>query len=198
MPLSQQKTLLRVLESKTVTRIGGEQEIPVNVRVICATNKNLRSEVLKSRFREDLYYRLSAINLKIPPLRKRKEDLLALIMALIEDLGDRRFDRSKFYDKQIARLFEYNWPGNVRELRNVIERIIYVPDYEVDEIFEERRALDDPADEPYPLGLNEKKRIIELLSDCNGNVSEVARTMGVSRKTLYQRMKKYNIIRRRM
>jgi len=185
MPIAQQSTLLRVLESKTVTRIGGLEQIPVDVRIVCATNKNLREEVVKGNFREDLFFRLNVINLRIPPLRERKEDILELIEVFIKELGaNTDFDRSLFYDKQLIKLFEYDWPGNARELRNVLERIICIPGYDTDELTKAATQITDN---------DEKQKISECFDKCGGNVSEVARQMGISRKTLYKKMNKYRL-----
>jgi PAS domain S-box-containing protein len=195
MPMSQQAALLRVLETKAVTRIGGNEDIPVNVRVICATNKNLKDEVAKGNFREDLYYRISVINLKIPPLRCRKEDILELTRGFINDIKEPRFDKSMFYGKQVVKLMKYDWPGNVRELRNVIERIVFIPGYDIDELFEKQDHPEGIKDPSAYSSNDEKEIIIRRLLDCNGNVSEVARIMGISRKTLYKKMDKYSIDR---
>ncbi len=125
MPLSQQVALLRVLETRTVSRIGDDKQIPVDVRIICATNKNLYEEVKEKRFRSDLYYRLNVINLHIPPLRERKEDIYLLIGSFIKKYGSHRFDRENaFTDERLMAFYEYDWPGNVRELQNVVERLI--------------------------------------------------------------------------
>ena len=184
MPLAQQAVLLRVLETKTVTRVGGLEQIPIDVRIICATNKNLKEEVAKGNFREDLFFRLNVFNIRIPPLRERREDVLELIEVFIKELGSNDFDKSLFYDKQLVKLFEYDWPGNVRELRNVIERVVCIPGYDTNELMETA---------PHGLGSEEQRRIIEYLDQCGGNVSEVARRMEISRKTLYKKINKYHL-----
>ena len=184
MPLAQQAVLLRILETKTVTRIGGLEQIPVDVRIICATNKNLKDEAAKGNFRKDLLFRLNVFNLKIPPLRERKEDILELTEVFIKEIGNNDFDKSLFYNKQLVKLFEYDWPGNVRELRNVIERIIYIPGYDMNELTETALNTSDS---------DERQRIIEYFNQCGGNVSEAARLMGISRKTLYKKLNKYKL-----
>lgn len=199
MPLPQQASLLRVLETKTITRIGGDEEIAVDVRIICATNKDLKQEIAQGRFREDLYFRLNVMDINIPPLRERKEDLLELIGVFINEMAGRNFDKSKFYDEQIIKLFEYDWPGNVRELKSVLERIIFLPGYNVDELCDTKNTnLEDKSKVSTTKKISEKDKsekqsILEYLEKFNGNVSETARSMGVSRKTLYQKFKKYNI-----
>ncbi len=197
MPLAQQTALLRVLETKTVTRIGGHKQIPVDVRIICATNKDLKKEVLKGNFREDLFYRLNVINLRIPPLRERKEDIIELVEAFIKELGSKDFDRSLFYEKQLVRLIQYDWPGNVRELRNVIERMICLPEYDINKAIKAEEAPLESLgslNETYNLEQDESYQIMKYLKQCGGNKSEVARLMGISRKTLYKKLRKYDLL----
>lgn len=197
MPLAQQVALLRVLETKTVSRIGDARQIPVDVRIICATNRNLYKEVQEGRFRSDLYYRLNVINLHIPPLRERKEDIYLLIGAFIKKYGAHRFDREKaFSDDKLIAFYEYDWPGNVRELQNVVERLIYMPDEGLDVFFEEligdlRQTK--AAAEPARRQDDEKLQIVRLMGMYEGNISMVARKLDVSRNTLYKRLKKYGI-----
>ena len=200
MPLAQQVALLRVLETKTVSRIGDDKEIPVDVRIVCATNKNLYREVQAGKFRSDLYYRLNVINLHIPPLRERKEDIYLLIGAFIKKYGSHRFDKEKaFSDKKLMAFYEYDWPGNVRELQNVVERLIYMPDEGNDAFFEyligdfgnKEDKSNDPASQDG--SQDEKQTIISFMEMYEGNISMVSRKMGVSRNTMYKKLKKYNI-----
>lgn len=203
MPLVQQVALLRVLETKSVSRIGDDKEIPVDVRIVCATNKNLYKEVQEGRFRSDLYYRLNVINLYIPPLRERKEDIYLLIGVFIKKFGSHRFDRDKaFSDKKLIAFYEYDWPGNVRELQNVVERLIYMPDENHDIFFEyligdlghkENQAVKVAEKKKTIVQPDEKEKIIKLMDMYEGNVSMVARKMNISRNTLYKKLKKYNI-----
>ena len=130
MPMAQQVALLRVLETRMVSRIGDSSQIPVDVRIICATNKNLYDEVKAGRFRSDLYYRLNVINLHIPPLRERKGDIYLLIGAFIKKFGSGNFNKKEsFSDEKLIAFYEYDWPGNVRELQNVLERMMYFPEH---------------------------------------------------------------------
>jgi PAS domain S-box-containing protein len=127
MPLEQQITLLRVVQERTITRIGGNRLIPVDVRIICATNKNLFHEVTQGNFRKDLYYRLNVINLHIPPLRERREDILLLFNYFLHKLDKSGFHSFNTVEPAVLEfLLKYDWPGNVRELQNVTERIIYL------------------------------------------------------------------------
>lgn len=202
MPLAQQVALLRVLETKTVSRIGDNKQIPVDVRIICATNKNLVKEIQEGRFRGDLYYRLNVINLHIPPLRERKEDIYLLIGAFIKKYGSHHFNKEKaFSDKQLMSLYEYDWPGNVRELQNIVERLMYMPDDNRDGIIDyfiedlERRELPIIKSEINVVEnkQDEKSNIINLMATYEGNISMVSRKLGVSRNTLYKKLKKYGI-----
>ncbi|MEG0156597.1 MAG: sigma 54-interacting transcriptional regulator [Anaerovoracaceae bacterium] len=211
MPLAQQVALLRVLETKSVTRVGGSTEIPIDIRIVCATNKNLLEESNKNNFRRDLYYRLNIINLKIPPLRERKDDIFLLIGYFIKRSGNSEFLKKKaFSDDQLIKLYHYDWPGNVRELQNVVERMRFRPEETVDEIIENNRKLIEAEAkqmqekalpevtrlEPAEVAVSvpgEKEEILEKLSLYEGNVSMVARKMGISRKTLYKKLNKYGI-----
>lgn len=191
MPLQQQVALLRVLETKSVSRIGGYEEIPVDVRIICATNTDLRKAVQEGRFRRDLYYRLNVINLKIPPLRERKDDILLLMGAFIRNFGRQRFDKkTAFRDEHIIALYEYDWPGNVRELQNTVERMMYIPAGEGDFLAESiLEAAREQKEDKRSVHLAEKDMILRLREECEGNISMMARKMGVSRNTMYKRIK---------
>ena len=218
MPIEQQAALLRVIQEKRITRIGGTQSIPVDVRIICATNKDLITEMEYKRFRKDLYYRLNVISIMIPPLRERKEDIRLLANYFLQnanaDLGD---CSEGLKPELLSYLGAYDWPGNVRELQNVIERILnnakgypLTEDDLPEEIF--RRRLQ-PRTEQFSIMTQktgktikefreynkqliheeERLQIIELLKIHKGNVSQVARDMGISRTTLYKKMQKYKV-----
>ena len=126
MSLRMQALLLRFLESGEIQRIGDERDrLRVNVRVICATNRNLTERIASGEFREDLYYRLNVVHVQVPALRERREDLPALIDQFTREFADRhRLPRPVLADEARARLLQHDWPGNVRELRNVIERLV--------------------------------------------------------------------------
>ncbi|MCB6993570.1 sigma 54-interacting transcriptional regulator [bacterium 210820-DFI.6.37] len=199
-PLAQQAALMRILETKSVSRIGDDKEVRIDVRIVCATDKNLYREVKEGRFRSDLYYRLNVINLYIPPLRERKEDIYLLIGVFIKKYGSHHFYKEKaFSDKKLTAFYEYDWPGNVRELRNVVERLIYMPDKDNDMFFEymirdfdhkdDNKSKKEKENKPQ----DEKQKIINFIEMCEGNISMVSRKMGISRNTLYKKLKKYNI-----
>lgn len=205
MPMSQQVALLRVLETKCVTRVGGSREIPIDIRIVCATNRNLKKEVDESRFRSDLYYRLNIINIKIPPLRHRREDIFLLLGYFIKRFGSDSFSKkAAFSDEQLIRLYNYDWPGNVRELQNVVERMRFRPEETVDEIIETCKREEwslttgpkvrgESPEEKKPSPASGKKELEEALRFCEGNISMVARKLQISRKTVYKRMSKYGI-----
>jgi PAS domain S-box-containing protein len=215
MPLEQQVALLRVIQDKRVTRIGDEKVIPVDVRIICATNKHLQDEVEKGNFRQDLYYRLNVVSIEIPSLQNRKEDIPLLFNHLLDSIGNEWGREFQHVDPEVFNyLKEYNWPGNVRELQNVVERIISMADgdtvcvkhlpasilgysKQVNQpeqfISQNIRVANEREKRKQLLAENESQKIMTLLAQFGGNVSQVAREMGVSRNTLYRKMHQYNI-----
>ena len=182
LPLPAQAKLLRVLEERRIRPVGSEQEIPVDVRVVAATNRDLKAEVAAHRFRQDLYYRLQVVELVLPPLRERAEDIPALVAhfvaTLAPALGVPPIDPDR---RTLARLVAYDWPGNVRELKNLVERSLILGWFELGR---------EPADEPAHIASTEtleaveKRHILAVLAACDGNKSEAARRLGVSRKTM--------------
>lgn len=201
MPLSQQVSLLRVLETRTVTRMGDHQVIPVNIRIICATNKNLFKEVCEGNFRNDLYFRLNVINLRIPPLRERKEDIYPLIQMLLNDYEPEIKEKFHLTQQQMQLLYQSNWPGNIRELRNIVERLVYMPDYDLNHLMQNEVYMkndDQPPESILQISPEDKdiadKAIIEnALKKYNGNVTLASRELGISRNTFYKKVSKYNI-----
>lgn len=212
MPLDQQASLLRVLQEKKITRIACDKVIPVDVRVICASNKNLKEEVKKGNFRQDLYYRLNVILLSIPPLRERREDIPLLFKHFLKKISQKLNANIQYVQEDVIKsLQSYDWPGNVREMENVVEKMIsmangdslYVkhlpaellnkkyPEPELSSQVEncpkERKTLKDIIAE------KERETIISLLFQYKGNISQVAREMGVSRNTIYRKIEIYNI-----
>jgi len=215
MPLDQQVTLLRVLQERKIIRIGGDQVIPVDVRVICATNKNLKEEVEKGNFREDLYYRLNVILVSTPTLRERKEDIGILFHYLLKKITENRHTRIDNVQPEVIECLQnYSWPGNVRELENVVEKMINsasgtVLSYEhlPPEMarLQSTPAITEPSCSSPIVGvgsvrgmtglMEERSMIMELLTRHKGNISRVAKEMGVSRNTVYRKMQFYEISR---
>ncbi len=191
LPLPLQAKLLRVLEERKVRPVGSEQEVPVDVRVVAATNRNLAAEVAAGRFRQDLYYRLQVVGLSMPPLRHRLEDLPELVAYFIDhfasSLGVPPLPRD---DAALVRLASYDWPGNVRELKNLIERSLILGYYADD--FSHVEQQTPGAVLPAPtfcageqnLDAVERHHILSVLTACKGNKTEAARRLGISRKTL--------------
>lgn len=205
MTLNLQAKLLRFLQSNTFTRLGGQKELEVDVRIIAASNKDLKREIEKGNFREDLYYRLNVVSIFIPPLRERKEDIPDLIHYFIAKFS--RILNANYYPDPsfIEVLTAYHWPGNVRELENTIERAIAVstdylltPQCLPDEICKPSsvRSLETTAVTPVSyksLREMERKHLMTVLKDTGGNISKTARILGVSRNTVYRKIKEMNI-----
>ncbi len=190
LPLPIQAKLLRVLEERRIRPVGSEQEIKVDVRVIAATNKRLAQEVEAGRFRADLYYRLQVLELSLPPLRERTEDLPALIQHFMDLLGPSLGVAALEVEPAVlAAMMAYDWPGNVRELKNLIERSLimgYVPqDLPCTRVLRSASAVDMAVDQSAcTLEEVEICHLRAVLAACDGNKSEAARRLGISRKTL--------------
>lgn len=201
MPMSMQVKLLRVLQEREITRVGGEEVIRVDVRVIAATNKDLVKEIENSRFREDLYYRLNVVELKMPPLHDRKEDIPLLAQHFLTGFAEKNHKTLKgFTPKAMDSLVKYEWPGNVRELMNAVERCVvlstgeYIDEGHLPFFTEDDDSIDltisgIPGD--LPLEEVEKATILNTLQSTEGNKSEAARRLGITRKTLHKKLKKY-------
>ena len=216
MPLESQIALLRVLQDRKVIRIGDHKEIPVDIRIICATNRNLYEEVLAGRFREDLYYRINVISIFLPPLRESPEDIPLLIKYYLSRMGISPELIAKIINSPlIEELFHYNWPGNVRELQKAIERLVVnirkQDNFDLSDVdlnlfgsccsncVMNNSCIMDYGEEAYRqrkqkiVMLDECERIRALMEKHNGNKSQVAREMGYSRVTLYRKLKLYGI-----
>lgn len=204
MPVDMQVHLLRVLQEGRVTRLGGSTDIPMDVRVIAATNKNLKQEVKKGTFREDLYYRLCVIPIKLPPLRERKGDIHKLIEYF---LRIKSFKLNKptieIGEDLYKNLLSYNWPGNIRQLENYIENIANLDgnlSFDLWEESDDKDSTDINYHKNYEAKIDdfnleelELKTIREAIEFYNYNISKVAKSLGISRNTLYLKIKKYKI-----
>lgn len=208
MPLDMQAKLLRVLQEKQITRVGGTNIFNVDVRIISATNKNLFEECSQGNFRRDLYYRLNVLNIEIPPLRERKGDIEGLVDYFIRKMGQ-NLDKgvTGICGQALKCLKDYNWPGNIRELQNIIERAINIcqgKQIMVNDLAPVilRGVLGKPAaEEPVQDSVflesiedMEKRAITKALEVMRGNISQAAEVLKVSRNTLYNKIKKYGII----
>jgi two-component system response regulator HydG len=205
MPLTMQVKLLRVLQEREITRVGGEKVIPVDVRVITATNKDLLQLVKEGAFREDLYYRLNVVGLEIPPLRTREDDIPLLAQHFVEMFASKNKKEIKaFTPKAMDSLLRYDWPGNVRELMNAVERGVvlaqseYLDDTDLRIFHENSHENSEPVmlshEAPRPLEEVEKETVLRTLESTGGNKSETARRLGITRKTLHKKLKKYGVM----
>ncbi|MDR3672772.1 MAG: sigma-54-dependent Fis family transcriptional regulator [Holophaga sp.] len=212
MPLDQQVSLLRVLQDKSITRIGGDKALLVDVRIICATNKDLLQEIAQGNFRQDLYYRLNVISLQLPPLREQRSDIPMLFRIFYERICQKLGVHSIPVDPAvIARLQQYDWPGNMREFQNAVEKLVNLSSqYPIginslpDEILARsgRPAPHPPTAPAEPslrehrihikqvLAEQERKEILERMALHGGNISLTARAMGISRTSLYRKLAK--------
>ena len=201
MSLDLQVNLLRVLQEKNVVRIGGESPIPIQVRVIAATNKNLRKAVEEGTFREDLYYRLNVMTLLVPPLRERGEDIDILVAKILTKMSVKLGKEVLKIDPEVRKIFrQYDWPGNIRELENVLECSInmmdgdiltveYLPTYLTNC---KETKMNDQGD-IISLSQLECSAIEDAMKKCEGNITQVAKALGIGRNTLYSKLNKYQI-----
>lgn len=194
LPLELQPKLLRVLENKTIKRVGGDSDLPVNVRIIAATNRNLALEVKNGKFREDLFFRLFVIPLMIPALKDRRDDIPLLANHFIRQSSPHPL--KKVSKKAMDKLINYSWPGNVRELKNVIFRsLIFCSGAELTPEHIELFSEPTPETNSPPLNLadHEKEQIIQTLRITNGNRAKAAEILGIAKSTLFKKLKDYNI-----
>jgi len=203
MPLALQPKLLRALQERVVRPLGGEGEVPFDVRLVSATNRDLETAVEEGRFREDLFFRVNVIHVALPPLRARGGDILLLAQRFVDEYASRSGKQVTGLSPQAAeRLLAYSWPGNVRELENCIERAIALAQHDrilPDDLPEKVRAYrrshvlvasDDPA-ELVPLEEVERRYILRVMEAVGGNKSQAAQVLGLGRKTLYRKLEAY-------
>ncbi len=203
-----QVRLLRALQDREIRPVGGESALKVDVRVIAATNKDLRREMADGRFREDLFYRLNVFNLHIPPLRQRKDDIPYLANFFLARFDEKhRKDVQSLTDRAWGILMNFDYPGNVRELENAIERAVILADDdtirvrdlppEISERGFPRLGTGTGEEEGYPVELSleevEARHIRRVIQEFEGNLSRAAASLGISRSTLWRKMKRYDI-----
>lgn len=201
LPLDTQSKLLRVLDNGKITRVGGTYEKQLDVRVIGATNRILKNEINKKNFREDLYYRLSVMNINTIPLRERIDDINVLVNHFVEKLNYKnKCNNVKISHTYIHELKKYDWPGNIRELRNIIERDYYLSENNLisinrlDSIYRFKDEEENKTKEIMPLECLEKKAIEDAIQKCNGNILMASKLLNIGRSTLYRKINKYNIM----
>lgn len=192
--LSLQSKLLQAIQNREITRVGSNQTIPIDIRLISATNKPVSQMVADKTFREDLYYRLNTITIEVPPLRNREEDIPGLAEFFLKDYCQ-KYEKHhlKLTREAMDKLLHYAWPGNIRELKHTMEKAVILSDQE--QIGPGNLYLcEDPGSGPvdsFKLYDVEKRTILEVLNKCRGNYSETAKMLDISRTTLYSKLKKY-------
>jgi transcriptional regulator with PAS, ATPase and Fis domain len=189
-----QVELLRVLESKTFIRVGGNKEITSDFRVICATNRDLKKMVENGTFREDLFYRLNVVNITVPPLRERTEDIPLLVDYFIRKYcTSMSRDMIKIDTSALKRLEEFEFPGNVRELENMIERAIVIGNGKEITLKDLPLGKEVIGSSVESLGDLENKHVLQILNKYSWNISRAAQALKVDRVTLYSKIKKYGL-----
>ena len=198
--LHQQAKLLSVLQNRQITRIGSNEIIPIDIRLICATNVSLAELGNENRFRKDLIYRINTVEIMMPPLRKRGSDIILLARHFARLYSNKYMKITPDFDKKaMEKLLGYNYPGNVRELQYTIERAVIMADEEVlqpkDLIFSPLEAPSVSENEPAELKLSaiEKNTILKVIEKHNGNITKAAKELGLTRTALYRRLSKYDI-----
>ena len=197
LPLSLQAKLLRFLQERVIERVGGRDEISVDVRVVCATHRNLRELIAQGTFREDLFYRLAEMVLTIPPLRERAGDALLLAHAFVQRFArQHNRDRLGLREDALDAIASHRWPGNVRELENCIKRAVIMADGNA--ITAEDLGLDAPED-PAMFNLRqvrdeaEKQAVLKVMARVDGNIARAAELLGISRPTLYDLLNRFGL-----
>jgi len=200
LPMSLQAKLLRFLQERVIERVGGRQEIPVNVRVVCATHQNLEQKIENGEFREDLYYRINEIPIGIPPLREREGDVVLLARSFLDFFNKEQGKKIKGYTKEaIAAIENHDWPGNVREMKNRIKRAVIMADGK--QLMAEDLELQVPVhssnNDVFDLRdvreAAEREVILKALSNTGSKVAPAAELLGISRPTLYDLIQKLDI-----
>tara|TARA_R110000823_G_scaffold210224_14_gene340590 strand:- start:27311 stop:28666 length:1356 start_codon:yes stop_codon:yes gene_type:complete len=198
LPMELQAKLLRFLQERVVERIGGRKEIPVDVRILCATHQNLSALIEQGRFREDLYYRISEIVIEIPPLKEREGDVLVLAKSFLNQLAKEYNSSVKSFSADaIAAMEGYGWPGNVRELESKVKRGVIMADGA--QVSAEDMELAKNEAEPMPLNLREvredaeRRAIVRAMNHCDQNITDAANALGITRPTLYNLLEKLGL-----
>jgi len=194
--LNLQSKLLSVIQNRSVTKVGSCKDIDVDVRLICATNKDLQQMVVEGQFRQDLLYRINTVEINLPPLRNREGDVLVLVKNFLEKYSD-KYNKSglRISAKAIQALEDYKWPGNIRELRHLVERAVILAENRVinEEVFALKKVSRNYNLDSLNVEDLEKQAIINAIQKHNGNYTKAADELGLGRSTLYRKMKKYGI-----
>ena len=196
--LTMQSKLLAAIQNRVIYKVGSKTPIPFDIRLVCATNKNLEEMVSKNLFREDLYYRINTIVIEIPPLRDRGEDIVLLAEHFLKEYAS-KYEKFylKFSSKTLDKLMKYNWPGNVRELRHTIEKAVILCDSDI--LMPEDFIISHSAQQPFlqqkpPTFAEIEKQALQIaLNNNNGSVLKASKELGLARQTMYNKMQKYNL-----
>lgn len=200
MPVDLQAKLLRVLQEREVKPVGGTERRQIDIRIIAATNRDLDSAIKSGAFRQDLYFRLNVVQVKLPPLRERKRDIPLLVTSFLESFTDKTGETRVLSEDTMQRLLAYDWPGNVRELENAIERslamgsgpIVHVADLPSNLLYDAGDQLPSP-DVIVPLEELERRAILRTLRETGGDKLAAAKMLGIGKTTLYRKLKQYNL-----
>ncbi|WP_404342887.1 sigma 54-interacting transcriptional regulator [Pseudoalteromonas mariniglutinosa] len=200
MPLNLQVKLLRVLQEKSIRPVGFQEEIPIDVRIVSATHKNLSEAIINQQFREDLYYRLNVVNLKLPPLSERREDISLLAQYFSGRIAKRmNHEEKRFANDAMHALVRYDWPGNIRQLQNVVEQVVALTPSHIISAQLVENALHSDVNHVELMSLNDAKKeferdyLINILKIAAGNVAEGAKLAKRNRSDFYKLIKKHNI-----
>jgi DNA-binding NtrC family response regulator len=196
--LTMQSKLLTAIQNRVICKVGSKTPIPFDIRLVCATNKNMEELVSKNLFREDLYYRINTIVIEIPPLRDRGEDIVLLAEHFLKEYAG-KYEKFylKFSSKTLDKLMKYNWPGNVRELRHTIEKAVILCDSDVlmpeDFIISHSIQQTSLQQKPITFAEIEKQALQIALNNNNGSVLKASKELEIARQTMYNKMQKYNL-----
>jgi len=200
MPVDLQAKLLRALQEREIKPVGSTERRRINVRIIAATNRDLESAIRNGAFRQDLYFRLNVVQLKLPPLRDRKSDIPLLVTAFLEKFSDPQAPVRTISEEAMRRLISYDWPGNVRELENAIERAVALGSGPILHVGDLPSSLQYPTserapdkDEILPLEELERRAILRTLRETSGDKLAAARMLGIGKTTLYRKLKQYHV-----
>ncbi len=199
-PLAQQAKLLRVLQNRSITKVGDTKSIPINIRLICATNMDLATMVKEGRFREDLFYRINTVTLHLPPLRERPDEIVTLAELFVKQYAEKYHRKAQgISDEALNLLQRYRWSGNIRELQGCIEKAVIYSETELVRAADLQLRASEMMDEAAPKSQNqtlesaEEQVIRNAMKTYNGNLTLVAKALKISRPTLYRRLKEYGI-----
>jgi two-component system response regulator HydG len=202
MPVDMQVKLLRALQQREVKPVGATERRPINVRIIAATNRDLDAAIRAGEFRQDLYFRLNVVQIKLPPLRERKGDIPLLVASFLEKFSGAQEPPREISEDAMRRLMAYDWPGNVRELENAIERSVAMGSGPIVSVADLPSNLQYPAvehvaakDELLPLEELERRAILRTLRETGGDKLTAARMLGIGKTTLYRKLKQYHMER---